>query len=350
MVPNSNQTMPSAKEDTWAFQPIGAPFPDHPIRVPQQQNMYVALWYKYGKPIHGRAWNNNGGVECSFPYKKFELKTKTELEGHIQILTYKGNFKTLGYWYEWLPLKSRFDDTTDRELVRCGQSTPILIPCKDGQLRLGYLDLSTEIAMVSYDKKVEELSGGPTQNCLGLFRNYKEPPLKIVEDDQWDDLKWGDVFPKNAEPALKRELKTEAKRPKYQYVALWYKHGEPVFGLAYPGPDGKLKASFGAKNQENNGPEIGSLQLLTLPDPSCMGLEYKWMTLADGRKDEAKKWEPVHVGTAAPCVCVDEKGYETVGTINISNEIASIGWEGKQKMFTGSKPLNFMVLHHRKIH
>ncbi|EPB66313.1 hypothetical protein ANCCEY_14598 [Ancylostoma ceylanicum] len=87
-----------AKEDTWAFQPIGAPFPDHPIRVPGQQNMYVALWYKYGKPIHGRAWNNNGGVECSFPYKKFELKTKTELEGHIQILTYKGNFKTLGYW------------------------------------------------------------------------------------------------------------------------------------------------------------------------------------------------------------------------------------------------------------
>ncbi|VDL83362.1 unnamed protein product [Nippostrongylus brasiliensis] len=328
----------AAKEDTWAFQPIGAPFPEHPIRVPGQQNMYVALWYKYGKPIHGRAWNNNGGVECSFPYKKAELTTKRELEGHIQILTYKGNFKTLGYWYEWLPLKSRFDDTTDREIVRCGQSTPILIVCKDQQKRLGYLDLSTEIAMVGYNKQVEQISGGATQECLGIFRNYKEPPHKPVEDDQWDDVKWGDPFPKNVEPAMKRELKATPGVPTYQYVALWYKHGEPVFGRAHPDKNGKLTASFGAKGQENRGPEIGSLQLLTLPDPSVMGLQYKWMKLADGRADEKMKWEPVHVGTAAPAVCVDENGMETIGTINLTNETASIGFNGKQKvgMFIGS--------------
>uniref|UniRef100_A0AC34GKH8 Uncharacterized protein n=1 Tax=Panagrolaimus sp. ES5 TaxID=591445 RepID=A0AC34GKH8_9BILA len=30
-------------EGTWAFQPIEAPFPDAPVRVPGQQNMYVAL-------------------------------------------------------------------------------------------------------------------------------------------------------------------------------------------------------------------------------------------------------------------------------------------------------------------
>ncbi|VDN29234.1 unnamed protein product [Cylicostephanus goldi] len=95
------------KEDTWAWQPIGAPFPDNPIRVPGQQNMYVALWYKYGKPIHGRAYNDDGGVQCSFPYKKFELKTKTELEGNIQILTYKGNFKSLGYWSVYKVEKTR---------------------------------------------------------------------------------------------------------------------------------------------------------------------------------------------------------------------------------------------------
>ncbi|XGW28448.1 hypothetical protein V3C99_008315 [Haemonchus contortus] len=341
--------MAPAKEDTWAFQPIGAPFPDHPIRVPGQQNMYVALWYKYGKPIHGRAWNDNGGVQCSFPYKKAELTTNRELEGHIQILTYKGNFQTLGYWYEWLPLKSRFDDSNDRELVRCGQSTPILITCTDNEKRLGYLDLSTEIAMVGYNKKVEQIAGGATQTCLGIFRNYKPPPNKIVEDDQWEDTKWGNDFPKNVEPAMKRMLKTLANVPKYQYVALWYKHGEPVFGRAYPGKDGKLMASFGAKNQENCGPEIGSLQILTLPDPSCMGLEYKWMTLADGRADEQKKWEPVHVGTAAPAVCVDESGMEMLGCINLSNETASIGLQGKQKMFTGSAPLKFNVLHHRKV-
>ncbi|KAK5970954.1 hypothetical protein GCK32_020935 [Trichostrongylus colubriformis] len=191
---------PPAKEDTWAFQPIGAPFPDNPIRVPGQQNMYVALWYKYGKPIHGRAWNNNGGVECSFPYKKAELTTKTELEGHIQILTYKGNYKTLGYWYEWLPLKTRFEDGNDRDLVKCGQSTPILMTCADKEKRLGYLDLSTEIAMVSYNKKVEQIAGGATQTCLGIFRNYKPPPMVMVEEDQWDDTRWGAEFPKNVEP------------------------------------------------------------------------------------------------------------------------------------------------------
>ncbi|KHJ82433.1 hypothetical protein OESDEN_17873 [Oesophagostomum dentatum] len=203
--------------------------------------------------------------------------------------------------------------------------------------------------MVGYNRTVEQIAGGPTQQCLGLFRNYKEPPLKMVEEDQWDDIKWGDPFPKNTEPALKRELKAASDRPKYQYVALWYKHGEPVFGYAFPN-GGKLNASFGAKNQENHGKEIGSLQILTLPDPSCMGLEYKWMPLSQGRAESAKNWEAVHVGKVAPCVCVDEKGIETLGCINLTNEIASIGWEGKQKMFTGTTPQRFHVLHHRKLH
>uniref|UniRef100_A0AC35G3N0 Uncharacterized protein n=1 Tax=Panagrolaimus sp. PS1159 TaxID=55785 RepID=A0AC35G3N0_9BILA len=57
---------PPPKEDTWAFQPIGSPFPDNPVKAMGQQNMYVALWYKHGKPVHGRAWNNGGVVECSF--------------------------------------------------------------------------------------------------------------------------------------------------------------------------------------------------------------------------------------------------------------------------------------------
>ncbi|KAK6049965.1 hypothetical protein COOONC_12530 [Cooperia oncophora] len=62
-----------------------------------------------------------------------------------------------------------------------------------------------------------------------------------------------------------------------------------------------------------------------------MGLEYKWMTLADARAEEAKKWEPVHVGTAAPAVCVDDSGIEVLGCMNLTNETASIGLNGKQK-------------------
>lgn len=76
---------PPPKEDEWAFGPIGSPFPDNPVRVLGQPNMYVALWYKYGVPIHGRAWNNGGVLECSFPYKKAELTGIKDLGGQIQV-------------------------------------------------------------------------------------------------------------------------------------------------------------------------------------------------------------------------------------------------------------------------
>ncbi|MCP9265098.1 MFP2b [Dirofilaria immitis] len=76
---------PSAQEDTWAFGPIGSPFPDNPVHALDQPNQYVALWYKHGKPIHGRAWNNGGVLECSFPYKKAELTGAKDLGGQIQL-------------------------------------------------------------------------------------------------------------------------------------------------------------------------------------------------------------------------------------------------------------------------
>ncbi|VDO38787.1 unnamed protein product [Haemonchus placei] len=335
-----------AKEDTWAFQPIGAPFPDNPVRVPGQQNMYVALWYKHGKPIHGRAWNDNGGVQCSFPFNKVELSGAQALGGQIQILTYKGDFNSLGYWYEWLPIKTRLAGEAHRELVRCGQSTPVLFACKDGQQRLGYLDLSTEIALASYDGKAESIAGGPAQELLGIFRNLRPPPTGVkIYDDLWGDLKYGDNFPSNVVPADNRQLKTET-GPMNQFVALWYKHGEPVFGRAFPSPAGKLMAIFGANNQENAGPEIGSLQMLTVPDASCMGLEYQWMPRSQGASGG---WTLVHVGNSAPVIVVDEKGNEYVGNLNTQTDCASIGFGGKQKNYAGGACANFKVLHKRRI-
>lgn len=47
--------------------------------------MYVALWYKNGKPVHGYAWNESGVVEASFPYNKAELKGARDLGGMIQV-------------------------------------------------------------------------------------------------------------------------------------------------------------------------------------------------------------------------------------------------------------------------
>jgi hypothetical protein len=36
-------------EGTWASQTIGAPFISNPLKIPGQQNRYVALWYNDGK-------------------------------------------------------------------------------------------------------------------------------------------------------------------------------------------------------------------------------------------------------------------------------------------------------------
>jgi hypothetical protein len=47
--------------------------------------MYVALWYKNGKPVHGYAWNDGGVVQASFPYNSAELTGKDNLGGMIQV-------------------------------------------------------------------------------------------------------------------------------------------------------------------------------------------------------------------------------------------------------------------------
>uniref|UniRef100_A0A0M3I9Q4 Chitin-binding type-3 domain-containing protein n=1 Tax=Ascaris lumbricoides TaxID=6252 RepID=A0A0M3I9Q4_ASCLU len=61
-----SSTMPNKvppDEDTWTLQAIGTPFPKNPVKAPGQQNMYVALWYKHGQPLMGRAWNDSGVVQ-----------------------------------------------------------------------------------------------------------------------------------------------------------------------------------------------------------------------------------------------------------------------------------------------
>ncbi|CAD6198979.1 unnamed protein product [Caenorhabditis auriculariae] len=335
-----------AKEDVWAFQPIGAPFPEAPVRVPNQQNMYVALWYKHGKPVHGRAWNNDGVVECSFPFNTAELTGKKDLGGQIQILQYKGDYNSLGYWYEWLPLSRRLDGGNVRELVRCGNSTPVLAKLADGSEKIGFLDLSTEVALISINGKTEKFEGAQTANLLGIYRNLFPPPTGLkVYDDLWYDLRYNDNFPKNAVPADGRQLATET-GPMFQYVGLWYKHGDPLFGRAYPDHAGKTKAHFGKNNQENSGPEIGSMQLLTVPEASCMGLEYKWMTLSEGK---ASGWTAVHVGSAAPCILKDEKGLEVLGNLDLSTERASAGYGGKEKVIQGAPVAQLKVLFKRRI-
>ncbi|XGW27074.1 hypothetical protein V3C99_007571 [Haemonchus contortus] len=159
------------KEDTWAFQKIGTAFPPNPVKCLGQQNMYVALWYKHGKPIHGRSWNNGGVVECSFPYKKVELSTARQLEGNIQVLQYSGDHNSQGFWYEWIRYGDRLEKAEGRELVHCGDSFPILWKDRPEGALLGYVDNKTEIALFSCDGKVYERAGPQLNDMYILMRN-----------------------------------------------------------------------------------------------------------------------------------------------------------------------------------
>ncbi|KAH7728839.1 P40 protein [Aphelenchoides avenae] len=164
---------PPPKEDIWAFGPIGSPFPDNPVKCSGQQNMYVALWYKHGKPIHGRSWNNGGVIECSFPFNKVELTGAKDLGGQIQVLQYKGNHLSLGFWYNWIKYKDRFDKSDERQMVKCGDSWPILWTNRPQGALLGYLDNKTEIAHFSHDGVSEQITGTPLSDMLIIVRELK---------------------------------------------------------------------------------------------------------------------------------------------------------------------------------
>ncbi|KHN84680.1 hypothetical protein Tcan_11440 [Toxocara canis] len=258
---------PPPKEDVWAFNPIGSPFPEHPVKVFGQSNMYVALWYKHGKPVHGRAWNNGGVLECSFPYKKAELTGAKDLGGQIQVLQYPGDHNSLGFWYEWIKYKDRFEKTEDRQMLRCGDSLPILWKNRPQGALLGCLDNSTEFAQFSHDGITETLQGEPLGDMWIIVRNTKGgpptcvckiccppppppppvsapappppppppgPPPPRVMIDEWMDLRAGDPWPEaNLMKAIGQTLDTIPGENPDQYVALWYQQGEPIMGRVW---------------------------------------------------------------------------------------------------------------------
>lgn len=334
-------------EDIWAFVPIGAPFPDNPLRVKGHQNMYTALWYKHGKPVCGRAWNNNGVVECSFPYNGKELTGKRDLGGEIQILTYKGEpyetYPTLGFWYEWIPYKERMQPHLQQ--VRCGQMTPVLMKGKDGTEYVGNLDMSKDEASISYGGKEEKKAGG-IQDLLIICRNLNSPlgppekPKPKIIEDQWRDVKEGDVFPETAVKALGRPLNTDM-GPADQFVALWYKHGEPVMGRVW-NQNGRIAASFAAFDKEHT-TGIGSMQVLCNIPADLAGFEYSWQPFSFATSSSGG-WYPVKVGDVSPCVIKTTAGHERLGRVFLHQEKATVGYGGKEEIYQGPVVRQFLVL------
>uniref|UniRef100_A0A1I7XFW4 Uncharacterized protein n=1 Tax=Heterorhabditis bacteriophora TaxID=37862 RepID=A0A1I7XFW4_HETBA len=341
---------PPAKEDTWAFQPIGAPFPPDPVKCIGEQNMYVALWYKHGKPIHGRAWNNGGVVECSFPYNKSELKTKEQLEGQIQVLQYTGDHTKQGFWYEWIQYKDRFTNSESRQMVKCGDSFPILWNNRKEGALLGYVNNKTENALFSCDGKVYEKKGGELAEMYVIMRNtvggppFCEcancpkvstpvispttgiPPPRIMLNE-WLDIRVGDPWPTRAiVKALDKTLDTIVGENPDQYVALWYMAGEPVMGRASP----KLI--------------LAKIILKVAANFGWFNNEYKGNAASF---DKDKEWHPVHVnhhkGDISAAV-ITINGKQILGKCDIRNEKSSAGFGGKENILTGPNCANNTIV------
>jgi hypothetical protein len=350
---------PAPKEDQWAFQLINTPFPPNPVKCPGQQNMYVALWYKHGKPIHGRAWNNAGVVECSFPYQNAELTGAKDLGGQIQVLQYDGDHRNLGYWYNWIPYKERDHDSEHRQPVKCGDSRPILWNDHPKGALLGYLDNKTEIAWFSRDGKTEQVTGAKLDSMLIIVRElkggpptcdcpecHKKPATVRVMLNEWTDLRAGDAFPQlTAIRALDRSLNTLPGEAKDQYVALWYQQGEPVMGRVW-NDNGKVAACFSWGGHEYR-KNIGSLQILSkLPD-HISGFDYQWIPFPQAASFGNKEWHPVHVDNfkkdISPAVLIVD-GKEVLGKVDVRNETASIGHAGSEKLLVGPAVHSCQVL------
>lgn len=174
-------------------------------------------------------------------------------------MQYKGDHLTLGFWYNWIKYKDRFEKfEKGAELLRCGDSFPIFWhERKEGPL-LGYVDNKTEIgekivinefevvhfpqlnssiniaifsnkffsgllmnysaitsARFSHDGKVEEVSGGALNDMLIIVRELKGgppncvchecstgPPKPVVRVtlDEWADFRYGDPWPATGKP------------------------------------------------------------------------------------------------------------------------------------------------------
>ena len=69
-----------------------------------------------------------------------------------------GDHNTLGYWYEWIKYSERLNKLEDRQMVKCGNSMPILWGNRLEGALLGYLDNSTENAYFSHDGVAECVS------------------------------------------------------------------------------------------------------------------------------------------------------------------------------------------------
>ncbi|KAI6183928.1 hypothetical protein M3Y97_00541500 [Aphelenchoides bicaudatus] len=176
--PSKNKESPP-NEDDWAWSEVGTPFPSSAAKFDGLINRYVALWYKHGNPCHGSAWQDNGVVKCSFPYplNKTELANKEDVIGTVQILQYTDNHEELGFWYNWVKYSNRpSSDEKSRQLMRCGNSVPVMWANCPGGAVLGFLDITKEVASFAFGGLFVSKGGSEVNDMLVLVREFNGSP------------------------------------------------------------------------------------------------------------------------------------------------------------------------------
>uniref|UniRef100_A0A0M3HXW3 DUF5703_N domain-containing protein n=1 Tax=Ascaris lumbricoides TaxID=6252 RepID=A0A0M3HXW3_ASCLU len=342
-----------ADDDKWTVQAIGTPFPNNPVKVPGQQNMYVALCYIHGQPLMGRAWNDGGVVQCAFADGKEELKG-TDIDGAIQVLTYDGNHVTKGFFYEWMKYSDYVAKKSEfRTALRCGSSAPIVWPDKGA---LGTINLEKRTAVIARNQECYALTEAQLKDMLVLVRNTKEGPshcecpecerqgeLRKASELKLSVLKSEKKVPVGGKviKALNRPLNTKD-GPQEQYVALWYHFGNAVMGRVWCSR-GKVAAAFVSMKKVFMG-DVGSLQILAQLSPTVAGFDYGWQPYRKVALIEEKEWQPVHISFVAPCVLIgDKEGHEYLGEANLKEEYAHTVLGNKVFRLEGSAISEFQV-------
>ncbi|UMM17620.1 hypothetical protein L5515_014078 [Caenorhabditis briggsae] len=327
-------------DDIWTIQKVGTPFPSNVAKAPGETNKYVALWYKHGKPVMGRAWNDSGVVKCTFVADN-KIYSGPDVGGSIQLLIIEpGDNKPRSFHYDWVNYKKAQSLTIEGkyEMVRCEYSASVYWP------EHGLLGCISTDKLVAYfvDNDSQIMSTKKTDELLVLCKIAGTKEAHVVEKEKekslvgsaimrlstvnndWEDFNWGSAW-----PVSKNVMSTPKNIPSVgfdQFVALWYRHGKPVMGRAWQ-KNGRIEASFVDSNREFTGATVGSLQLLISLPPTTVGYDYVWMTYGQAVDYRDKDYVPVHLSYICPAI-VPVNGKHLLGQVNMKTECATVALDG----------------------
>uniref|UniRef100_A0A1I7XL10 Cu_amine_oxid domain-containing protein n=1 Tax=Heterorhabditis bacteriophora TaxID=37862 RepID=A0A1I7XL10_HETBA len=275
-------------DDTWTYQKINTPFPHNAVKVIEQTNMYVALWYRHGKPVMGKAWNESGVVQCEFAVDQ-RCFGGSDVGGTIQLLTYEGTHVDKQFYYDWVTLTTWKNEISGHQVVRCGCSAPVYW---NEFSVLGNYDINANKAYFAVGDKFVEV------NRISYW--YRKKHFCYISNITSGEESFRPIM-----RALHRPMNTP-RGPQDQFVALWYRHGKPCMGRAW-NHNGKIDASFVDGDREFTGETVGSLQLLVELSATAAGFDYCWLPYEQASRYIDKDFTPVHMNHVAPCVIVTEK-------------------------------------------